>query len=82
MNGANTVLLYQTELDRCLSNIDYPEDVSHCKKLECRSISHFDVILKLQDDIISASIETPEVIPNTTVSKVNTIPGWDSSGNY
>ena len=80
--NANTVSLYQTELDRRLSNIAYPVDVFHCKNLECRSISHFDVIHKLHDAIISASIEASEVIPNTTVSKVNTIPGWDSSVSY
>ena len=73
--NANTVSLYQTELDRCLSNIAYPVDVFHCKNLECRSISHFDVIHKLHDAIISASIEASEVIPNTTVSNVNSIPG-------
>ena len=80
--NANSVSLYQTELDRCLSNIAYPVDVFLCKNLECQSISHFDVIHKLHDDIISASIEASEVIPNTTGSKVNTIPGWDSSVSY
>ena len=54
----------------------------HCKNLECRSISHFDGIHKLHDDIISASIESSEVIPNSTVNKVNTFPGWDSSISY
>ena len=49
-----------------------------CKILDCQSISHFDVIHKLHDDLITANIEASEVIPNTTVSKVNTIPGWDS----
>ena len=40
------------------------------------------VIYELHDDIISANIEALEVILNTTVGKVNTIPGWDSSVMY
>ena len=71
-----------TKLDRCLSNIDYPVNVIPCKNLDCQSISHFGVIHKLYDDIIPASIEASEVIPNTTVSKINTIPDWDSSENH